>query len=205
MVSAEATIGDYRVVMFDLDGTLAPSKSTVDPELAAALRALLERVDVCIISGGRFEQFDTQVLAHLGDFPELDRLHLMPTNGTRYLRRGESGWDEIYFETLSDDEKTRAFDVLRAGAQDLGLWAEETWGPALEDGGSQVTYSALGQAAPVDAKPAWDPDNSKKEALRATLPSVFPTSRCAAAGRRLSTTPNAASTRPTAPESSCPR
>lgn len=57
--------------------------------------------------------------------------------------------------------------MLRAGAQDLGLWAEETWGPALEDRGSQVTYSALGQAAPVDAKLAWDPDNSKKEALRA--------------------------------------
>jgi len=167
MVSAAPTIENYRVVMFDLDGTLAPSKSTIDPEMAAALRALLERVDVCIISGGRFEQFDTQVLAHLGDFPELDRLHLMPTNGTRYLRRGESGWEEVYFETLSDDEKTRALDVLRAGAQELGLWAEETWGPALEDRGSQVTYSALGQAAPVDAKLAWDPDNSKKEALRA--------------------------------------
>lgn len=71
MVSAAPTIDNYRVVMFDLDGTLAPSKSTIDPEMATALRALLERVQVCIISGGRFEQFEAQVLAHVGDFAEL--------------------------------------------------------------------------------------------------------------------------------------
>jgi phosphomannomutase len=46
------------------------------------------------------------------------------------------------------------------------LWTNDTWGPALEDRGSQVTYSALGQGAPDEVKSAWDLDNSKKESLR---------------------------------------
>jgi phosphomannomutase len=152
--------------MFDLDGTLAASKSDISPATAHMLCALLSTLDVCIISGGRFEQFDAQVLKHLGKPCHLERLHLMPTCGTRYLRWDGTVWVEIYFEKLTPDEKTRAFAVLRDGAEKLGFWTTDTWGPALEDRGSQVTYSALGQNAPDDAKSAWDPDNSKKESLR---------------------------------------
>jgi phosphomannomutase len=156
----------YRVAMFDLDGTLAASKSDISPATAHMLCALLAGIDVCIISGGRFEQFDAQVLRHLGKFCDLERLHLMPTCGTRYLRWDGGVWTEIYFEKLSSGEKSRACEVLRNGAENLGLWTNDTWGPAIEDRGSQVTYSALGQGAPDDVKLAWDPDNSKKESLR---------------------------------------
>jgi phosphomannomutase len=156
----------YRVAMFDLDGTLAASKSDISPATAQMLCGLLSTIDVCIISGGGFDQFDAQVLRHLGATCDLERMHLMPTCGTRYLRWDRGGWAEIYFEKLTPDEKCRAFDVLRAGAVQLGFWTNDSWGPALEDRGSQVTYSALGQSAPDDAKSVWDPDNSKKEALR---------------------------------------
>jgi len=164
--TAERLMRPYRVAMFDLDGTLAASKSEISPATVHMLRTLLSAIDVCIISGGRFEQFDAQVLRHLGEFCDLKRLHLMPTCGTRYLRWQRGVWDEIYFEKLSSDEKNRAIEVLRDGAEKLGFWTNATWGPALEDRGSQVTYSALGQGAPADVKLAWDPDNSKKEALR---------------------------------------
>src|ERR1017187_2572243 len=74
-----------KAVIFDLDDTLAPSKSPLDPSMATALVSLLQRLPVCIISGGRFEQFQAQVLDQL-TAPEqiLSRLHLMPTCGTRY-------------------------------------------------------------------------------------------------------------------------
>jgi phosphomannomutase len=156
----------YRVAMFDLDGTLAASKSEISPASAHMLCTLLSAIDVCIISGGSFEQFDAQVLRHLGEFCHLNRMHLMPTCGTRYLRWQEGGWVESYFEKLSSDEKNRAIEVLRDGAEKLGFSTNATWGSAVEDRGSQITYSALGQNAPADVKLAWDPDNSKKEALR---------------------------------------
>lgn len=158
---------DYRLVMFDLDDTLAPSKSPMADEMVAAMRRLLDRSLVCIISGGRFEQFSAQVLARIGDVDSAGNLHLMPTCGTQYVRWSGADWETVYAEYLTDDEKRRTLDVLETGARELGLWAEETWGPILEDRGSQITFSALGQAAPVDAKAAWDPDGAKKESLRA--------------------------------------
>jgi phosphomannomutase len=160
-----------RMMIFDLDDTLAPSKSRLDDSMVALLAQLLQRVDVCIISGGRFEQFEKQVLEPLAGTRGLDRLHIMPTCGTQYYRwsateEGRGGWVQQYAENLSDAEKRHALSVLEAGARELGLWESETWGPVLEDRGSQITFSALGQAAPVDAKASWDPDGSKKNALR---------------------------------------
>lgn len=160
-----------RIMAFDLDDTLAPSKSPLADEMVDALHRLLEVTEVCIISGGRFGQFESQVLERLGTEREasLERLHLMPTCGTRYLRRFAGSWRLQYAEDLGPDEKSRAFASLEAHARRLGHWEATTWGPILEDRGSQVTFSALGQAAPIDAKSAWDPDGGKKDELRAAV------------------------------------
>lgn len=152
---------------FDLDGTLTVSKSTIDPRMSKLLVQLLEIMDVCIISGGKFEQFDTQVLPYI-DAPaeRLSRLHVMPTSGTRYYTWRDGGWHMNYAEDLSDDEKTRIIHVLTEGAEKLGFRESRTWGDIIEDRGGQITYSALGQSAPPEAKYAWDPDGSKKRKLR---------------------------------------
>ncbi|MCH5642459.1 MULTISPECIES: HAD-IIB family hydrolase [unclassified Gordonia (in: high G+C Gram-positive bacteria)] len=165
---------EYRLVMFDLDDTLAPSKSPLADDMVALLRRMLDRSLGCIISGGRFGQFQTQVLDRLGEFDAMGNLHLMPTCGTQYVRWSGSEWETVYAEYLSDDEKKRTLDVLETGARELGLWEAETWGPILEDRGSQITFSALGQSAPVDAKSAWDPDGAKKESLRAYAAELLP-------------------------------
>jgi len=157
-----------RIVAFDLDDTLAPSKSPLADEMVAALQRLLDATEVCIISGGHFGQFEEQVLLPLGEAEEhaLERLHLMPTCGTQYLRRVDRQWRLQYAEFLTDEQKQRATSSLEAHARRLGYWKESTWGPVLEDRGSQITFSALGQAAPVAAKTAWDPDGAKKRTLR---------------------------------------
>jgi phosphomannomutase len=154
-----------RLVAFDLDDTLAPSKSRVDPEMAELLNELIGRVPVCIISGGRFEQFSMQVLDALDPAAGLQNLHLMPTCGTQYYEWSGSSWTKVYSEDLTEAQKTAVTDALTAGEAALGF-DDETWGPKIEDRGSQITFSALGQQAPVDAKKAWDPTGSKKEALR---------------------------------------
>lgn len=158
---------NLSVVAFDLDDTLTVSKSKIDPRMAALLGSLMLQVDVCIISGGRFEQFDSQVLQFLTVSGEARRrLHLMPTCGTRYYRWINSEWHQIYSEDLTPESKSKITSVLIEGAKHLGLWESETWGEIIEDRGSQITFSALGQAAPPEAKYAWDPDGSKKHRLR---------------------------------------
>jgi phosphomannomutase len=164
-----------RLIAFDLDDTLAPSKSPLDPRMATLFAQLLERVEVCIISGGQFAQFKMQVIDMLPDLPEavLARLHLMPTCGTQYYRY-EAGWTQIYAQNLSENEKSQALVAVEQTARQLGFWESKTWGPILEDRGSQITFSALGQAAPVTAKTAWDPSGDKKNALREAVQALLP-------------------------------
>jgi len=148
-----------RLVAFDLDDTLAPSKSSIDPRMGDLLVALAERVDVAIISGGQLAQFTMQVVDRLPETSAdtLARLHLLPTCGTQYYRLGADGIDTVYAHSLTDDQKQRALTAVEEEAKRLGLWESEPWGEILEDRGSQITFSALGQQAPVDAKMTWDP------------------------------------------------
>ena len=44
-----------------------------------------------------------------------------------------------------------------------GLKVEKVWGEVIEDRGSQITFSALGQQAPLEEKDAWDPDYAKRK------------------------------------------
>ncbi|WP_066522362.1 HAD-IIB family hydrolase [Curtobacterium ammoniigenes] len=165
-----------RLVAFDLDDTLAPSKSPLDPRMVDTLAALLAEVPVAVISGGQFQQFDEQLVRALRarDDVAVDDLHLLPTCGTRYYRWSGSDWSLLYAEDLTDDEKARALAAVETQAKAAGLWETETWGPILEDRGSQITFSALGQAAPVDRKKAWDPTGAKKDRLRAIVQSELP-------------------------------
>ena len=164
-----------RLIAFDLDDTLAPSKSPIDASMANLLARLLARTEVCIISGGQFAQFKMQVIEMLPDLADeqLARLHLMPTCGTQYYRY-EGGWVQIYAQDLSADEKKRALLAVEETARSMGYWESETWGPILEDRGSQITFSALGQAAPVAEKIKWDPSGSKKNYLREAVQAVIP-------------------------------
>ena len=165
-----------RMTAFDLDDTLAPSKAPLPDPVRDALLGLLAVTQVCVISGGQIEQFRTQVVARLGELPDelAARLHLMPTCGTQYWRITADGLTCVYAEDLTDDEKSRAMSAVQGEATRLGLWAAETWGPALEDRGSQVTFSALGQQAPLDAKKAWDPTGEKKNRLRTAVQAQVP-------------------------------
>jgi phosphomannomutase len=162
------------VMAFDLDDTLTVSKSAIDPRMARLLGRLLSRLDVCIISGGRFEQFETQVLRFLNAGPDrMPHLHVMPTCGTRYYTWA-GGWHLRYAEDLSAAERTAVTQALTEGAKALGIWEAAPWGAIIEDRGSQITYSALGQEAPVEAKYQWDPDGSKKRMLRDYAAKLLP-------------------------------
>ena len=164
------------LVAFDLDDTLAPSKSKLDPHMLEVFTELLQHTTVAVISGGNFAQFEAQLLSQLAGTDEtlLEKLHLLPTCGTHYERRQGGEWATIYRESLTAHERDAALTALREEAEKLGLWETETWGDVLEDRGSQVTFSALGQRAPVDEKHAWDPDGTKKNALRDAVAKRLP-------------------------------
>lgn len=158
-----------KLLAFDLDDTLAITKSPISDKMAETLTKILDHFEVCVISGGRYEQFQEQVINRLDLSPmQTRRLHLMPTCGTRYYKYDdkEEDWSLQYAEDLTEDQKHEITRVLEESAKKLGYWEESPAGDIIEDRNSQITYSALGQKATPEDKYAWDPDGTKKFSLR---------------------------------------
>ena len=161
------------LIVFDLDDTLAESKSAIDEKMGTLLTALLEVVRVAVISGGDFPQFQEQLLAHLPHGADLKKLSLLPTCGTRFFRYAD-GWNKLYSEDFSGAEKQEIIGALNKAVAASGLAARPTWGEVIDDRESQITYSALGQLAPRDAKKTWDPDFVKRKKIKAILDLELP-------------------------------
>jgi phosphomannomutase len=166
-----------KLIAFDLDGTLAESKSALTDQMSILLGRLLEHFHVCVISGGKFEQFHRQLISNLRVSSSLlERLHLMPTCGTRYMvfDIAKESWRKVYAEDFADEEKTEIINVLNDSITKTGYLEKKLWGELIEDRGSQITLSALGQDAPVEAKELWDPDQKKKKAIRDHAATLLP-------------------------------
>ena len=167
-----------KVIAFDLDDTLAVTKSPVSDRMGKLLVDILDYYDICIISGGKFEQFKKQVVDRLeAPAHKLNRMHLMPTCGTRYYRYDElnAEWKLQYAEDLTKAQKDEIAAVVEQSARQVGLWAENPYGEIIEDRGSQVTYSALGQQAPAEEKYAWAAANEDaKQELRSLIAERLP-------------------------------
>jgi len=173
-----------KLIAFDLDGTLAPSKSALPDRVANVLGRLLNEFQVCVISGGKFEQFHTQLLNNLHvDNDKLSKLHLMPTCGTRYYRYDldKADWHKVYAEDFTEDEKIEIITALNKGVDALGYREEKVYGELVEDRGSQITFSALGQdivkilgEEGVEIKESWDKDGKKKASLQRYVADLLP-------------------------------
>ena len=162
-----------KLIVFDLDGTLAESKSPLDVEMSKLLNSLLSIVKVAVISGGDWPQFEKQVLANLNQGAGLQNLSLLPTCGTKFYRY-DGGWTKIYSEDFTAGEKAKITRALQQVSDDSGLKPAKVWGEVIEDRGSQITFSALGQQAPLEAKEKWDPDFSKRKKMKERLDQLLP-------------------------------
>jgi phosphomannomutase len=162
-----------KLFVFDLDGTLAPSKSALPDDMARLLGELLDIMKVAVISGGSWTQFETQLLANLPKAGNLNNLVLLPTCGTQFFTYRD-GWHQVYAENLSDDEKKEITEALNKALDETGLRAPNPKGELIEDRGSQITLSALGQQASLADKETWDPDFAKRKAILAKLAPVLP-------------------------------
>jgi HAD superfamily hydrolase (TIGR01484 family) len=161
------------LVVFDLDGTLAESKSSIDAEMATLLNSLLGIVKVAVISGGAWQQFEQQVLAHLSHGEGLQGLSLLPTCGTKFYQY-QSGWNLLYSEDFTAAETKRIIDALKQATASSEREVRQVWGEVIEDRGSQITFSALGQQAPLEQKMKWDPDFARRKRIKAVLDTLIP-------------------------------
>ena len=63
---------------------------------------------------------------------------------------------------------------IRKATEAAEFKAQKVWGEVIEDRGSQITFSALGQQAPLEEKDRWDPDFAKRKKIKAILDALIP-------------------------------
>ena len=161
--------------MFDLDGTLTPSKSAIEPAVAEVLGKLIEMKKVAIISGGNFTQFQNQFIKKLPTtIKMMNNLFIMPVSGScLYIWNGD--WELQYAENLAPGGKMIIKEALAKSLVEGGYEEpKEIFGMTIEDRGSQITFSAIGQKAPIDIKKNWDPDRVKRQNITKILAPMVP-------------------------------
>jgi phosphomannomutase len=137
---------DKQLIVFDLDGTLAETKSDLKPDMASLLAQLLTHKKVAVIGGGTYRQFRKQFVSHLNCPPTLlANLFLFPTTATSFYRY-QKGWKNVYAHPLSKAQKQNVRRAFKQVFQEAHYTPpKKVYGKTLEDRGSQMSYSFLGQ------------------------------------------------------------
>lgn len=165
-----------KIVMFDLDGTLTESKTNLDQEMGALFCKLLEKKIVAVIGGGSYPQFQKQFLAYLQcSGGQLKNLLILPTSGGRMYKYGAGKWQLVYKNTLTIREKRQVSNALKKALRDINyITPKKTYGKIIEDRESQITFSALGQKAPLEKKEKWNKKQDIRFKLKNALEKYLP-------------------------------
>jgi len=166
-----------RLVAFDLDGTLAESKQRVSADMGELLSRLLQKMPVAVLSGAGWPQFQKQFFPALPLDANLHNLYIFPTNAAQcYVYRGE--WKLQYDRSFSETERSTIDQALTEGLAKVVLAEDpaQLWGSRIEHRSlGQVSFSPLGQQAPVPAKQEWNQKNNDlRKKLREILADKLP-------------------------------
>ena len=157
-------LAKIRLVVADLDETLTKSKMAMDLEMSELICELLKYKAFAVISGGAYAQFQKQFVGALSISEETaKRLYLLPTCATSMYIMKEGQWTSVYTETIPTNIKKEIFDAFDTALNEWGFKRpEKIYGELIEDRGTQITFSAFGQLAPLELKVGWDPDSKKR-------------------------------------------
>lgn len=178
-LSDKTKLRQKKLIVFDIDGTLTPSKAPADKEMIQLLLNLLDNKSVAIIGGGKYSLFKEQLVEQLPAHDErLKKLYLFPTNSTAFYRFN-TDWTEVYSHALSEDEKEKIKNAFEKTFNEVKYnHPDKTYGPVIEDRSTQITFSALGQEVVamcgeemgVKLKEDW---NKKYDSLRQKMREIL--------------------------------
>jgi hypothetical protein len=168
---------NIKAVIFDIDGTLTESKQPMDAEMGGLLVELMRDRAVAVISGAGFEQCQRQILSRLpSGSAQFEKMLMFPANATTLYRFEGGVWNKAYSRDITQEAKDRVFSAIAVAESTLGtgLITEKVFGKRTEDRGTQITYSGLGQEAPLEEKRPWDPDQAKRKAAIEIMTPLLP-------------------------------
>ena len=166
----------YETLIFDLDGTLATSKSSLEDDMALLLADASQSLVLAVITGGMFEQIKKQVIDRLPSHAKLENIYALPTSGSSMRRFVNDRWEIVYENNFSDDQVRKLKEAFKKALSLVTFVIDDSdlAGVQLENRHSQMTFSALGQLQLYEKKKVWDPSREKREELQKILEPMLP-------------------------------
>lgn len=156
-----------KLIAFDMDGTITRSKSAIEKNMNELISRLVEQYYVCIVSGGRYEQFETQILSYISlEARKSGHLYIAPTSGACLYQVKETPL-LLYSHDFDPSVKEKIIHAYTKAVKDTHIeMPRAVYGDVVEDRGSQLSFSFFGQDAPYEVKKSWDIDTKKRTAIR---------------------------------------
>jgi len=146
-----------NMYVFDVDGVITKSKQPINEKMVVALSEIMEREPIALISGASEKRFKTQILPY---FKNIQNLHCYPTNGS----------DRII--PLKDFNLIKE-DLIKMSSE-LCYLESSVFGEIVEYRINQITFSALGQEAPLNLKEEWDKSKVKRKQIIDKITPLYP-------------------------------
>lgn len=139
-----------------MDQTLTPSRQLILSDMRELIESLDQ--DIIVVSGSSTAQMPNQ----------LEELHSyrLGQNGNHALAPDGS---ELWNFTLTDAHRDEIHEHIQKLISLLDHELNHDWVP-IEDRGGQITFSPIGNQAPVEKKKIYDPDKLKRFALMEQVP-----------------------------------
>jgi HAD superfamily hydrolase (TIGR01484 family) len=164
-----------KALAFDLDGTLAPSKSHLESDMAEVFSNLLKYIPMAVVSGASKDQFLHQFINYLPqEGTNFSNLYIFPENGASLEIYKDGVWTVQYENKFNNDESNKIISVLDKVIETNNLSRNLGYGDLVENRGSQITLSALGQKAPLELKEKWDPDQVTRKKIKQFIDPMLP-------------------------------
>lgn len=167
----------YRLFAFDIDGTIAESKMPLDDTMGNLLLGLLAGHHVALVSGASYSQMLLQIVERLpGEAKEhFGRLWLVPVSGSLLYGYRDGVWVCLDSHVFTDEEKVTVRSALADTLRDIRYdEPAHIYGDVFEDREGQMTFSAVGQEAPLSEKKKWRETSDIRPVLLPMLQEKLP-------------------------------
>lgn len=149
-----------KIIVCDIDGTLANSDVEVDPEMLKIISRLQESHTFVTIGNGNYlhlyNQFIKKYIEEVGK-----EIYVYPMGGLECHKITKEGILKLYSNELTNEEK---YKIVRAISD---LIKENNIVPdtldQIEDRGSMIVFSVLGRKADKELKKNYDPNGEKRK------------------------------------------
>lgn len=157
---------DYKLIAFDLDGTLTQHRTKLGAENKAVLDKLGERYHLIMIGAGACMRIFTQ----MNEYP-IDIIGNYGMQVSRYDPQTKQ--PEILENAHVEADRPRVLTICNAIREKYGFTEYAGDGVEFHESG-MITFPLIGTKANIEDKLAFDPDRSRRKVFYNEVKAAFP-------------------------------